>query len=119
VFAAPGDPVSRTIAAVDPDGDGVRFTLLQGPDGMTIGRNDGRLEWVADRVGSQEARIGIEDAFGLRGSDIVIPIDVAETGRVHSAAPVAGSRSGGGGAFDWAALVLIGFLLASRVRGRR
>ena len=119
VFAAPGDPVSRTIVASDPDGDAVRFTLLQGPEGMTVGRHDGRLEWLAGRAGSQEARVAIEDAFGVRGSDIAIAIDVAEAGRIQSAGPLASSRSGGGGAFGWAAIGLLGFLLASLGRGRR
>ena len=119
VFAAPGDPVGRTIVAGDPDGDAVRYTLLQGPDGMTVGRHDGRLEWVADRVGSQQARIAVEDAFGLRGADIVIPIDVVEADRIHSAAPLASNRSGGGGSFGWTTIGLLGFVLASLGRGRR
>jgi hypothetical protein len=113
VFAAPGDPIERTIVAIDPDGDAVRYTLLQAPDGMTVGRHDGHLAWIADRVGSQWVRVGIEDSLGLAGDDVVIPIEIGDSSRAYSAAPAGAAGSGGGGSFGWAGLALIGLALAS------
>ena len=118
VLAAPGDPVTRTIEASDPDGDAVRFTLLQGPEGMTVGRHDGRVAWVADRAGSQLARIGIEDAFGLHGEDVVIAIEVADPDRAFAASPLATGRPGGGGSFGWPGIGLVAVALASCARRR-
>ena len=119
VFASPGDPVIRSIVAVDPDGDAVRFTLLEGPDGMTVGRADGRLAWVADRPGSQVVRIGIEDAFGLHGDDVSLPLEVGDRDQAFTASPLAASGSGGGGSFGWSGLAVAGLALASWGRGRR
>ena len=119
VFANPGDPVTRMIVAADPDGDAVRFTLLQGPDSMTVGRHDGRLAWVADRPGSQLIRIGIEDAFGLRGEDLGITLEVGDRDQAFTAMPLGTQGSGGGGSIGWAGLAVIGLALASLGPGRR
>ena len=118
ILAKPGDPVARRIVAVDPDGDAIRYALLQGPEGMTIGRADGELAWIADRVGSQVARIGIEDAFGVRGKDVEIDVTVSESGFASTASPFGTSGSGGGGSFGWAGGAVLGLALASLLRRR-
>ncbi|MBA3478590.1 MAG: S8 family serine peptidase [Lautropia sp.] len=118
VAARPGEAIVRQIEASDPDGDRVRYTLLQGPAGMTVGRDDGKLQWTAGKDGSQYARIAIEDTDGLRGEDVDVLVEVSATGGVSLASPLASTGSGGGGAFGWMELGLIGLALAS-LRPRR
>ena len=107
IVASPGGAVVRRLVASDPDGDSIRYTLLQGPAGMTVGRDDGKVQWVADGPGDRLARIAIEDAHGQRGSDVEVRVQVTgEDDGLGTASPLgaAGSGSGGGGAFGWVEL---------------
>jgi hypothetical protein len=54
------------VEAVDPDGDGaLRYRLLEGPAGMTVGAYDGRLEWApGPKAGRHKVAISVEDADG-------------------------------------------------------
>jgi hypothetical protein len=51
----------------DPDGDtAFRYNLVQGPTGMTVGFDDGKLTWnpAADAAGSHDVEIEVQDRFG-------------------------------------------------------
>lgn len=113
VTVRPGAAIDLQVEALDPDGDPVRYTLLQGPAAMTIGRDDGRLNWTAGEEGVRYVRIAIEDSAGLRGDDVELQVAVSATGNVSTASPLAASGSGGGGAFGWIELGLLGLALAS------
>jgi hypothetical protein len=119
IFARPGEALAHSLIATDPDGDPVRYTLLRGPEGMTIGRDDGRLQWLADGGGSQVVRVAIEDVHGLRGKDLELQVEVGEGDRSSAVSPLGSRRSGGGGAFGWAGLALLGLALASLRLQRR
>jgi hypothetical protein len=41
----PGDSYSDTVTAVDPDGDMVRYTLMQGPERMSVDEASGAVSW--------------------------------------------------------------------------
>jgi hypothetical protein len=76
VVSTPGpigpDGVFRyTIKAEDPDGDNVfRYRLVSGPEGMTIGFDDGEVKWQppADKAGSYPVEVAVEDLFGGRST---------------------------------------------------
>ena len=55
------------VRAVDPDGDQLSYALVSGPQGMTIDRSSGLLQWQPPAVtGRQEmsVKIAVEDAEG-------------------------------------------------------
>jgi hypothetical protein len=72
VTSTPGpigaDGVFRyTMRADDPDGDkSFRYRLVKGPQGMSVGFDDGLVEWTpgADATGNHEVEIAVEDLFG-------------------------------------------------------
>ena len=53
------------IRALDPDADPLTFTLLEGPDGMTVSP-EGEVSWMASRFTRQRARVEITDGQGGR-----------------------------------------------------
>jgi hypothetical protein len=59
------------VQAEDPDGDStLRYRLNEGPKGMTIGFDDGKLKWEPplDAAGSHPVEIEVEDLFGGKGT---------------------------------------------------
>ena len=55
------------VEAEDPDGDKMfRYRLLKGPDGMTVGFDDGQMKWQppTDKPGTADVEIEVEDRFG-------------------------------------------------------
>jgi hypothetical protein len=55
------------VEAEDPDGDKVfRYRLLKGPNGMTVGFDDGQMKWdpPSDAPGTADVEIEVEDRFG-------------------------------------------------------
>ena len=61
------DGVMRyAVEAIDPDGDArLRYRLIEGPDGMTVGFADGKLEWKPGaKAGRHPVAISVEDAAG-------------------------------------------------------
>ncbi|MCP4769766.1 MAG: tandem-95 repeat protein, partial [Gammaproteobacteria bacterium] len=57
-----GYPLSYQLMASDADGDPVDFSLISGPDGMTVS-SDGLIDWTpaADQVGLQPVLVHISD----------------------------------------------------------
>ncbi|MBI4904345.1 MAG: M36 family metallopeptidase [Acidobacteria bacterium] len=93
--------LSYRVEASDPDGDPVRFQLLEGPDGMTVDPETGDVLWEAGFVG-KPVRIAITDGRGGRlvhafDLQVLAPLDLggslkvdgpeASTGRVTIAVP--------------------------------
>lgn len=61
------------VAAEDADGDSsFRFRLLQSPEGMTIGFDDGRLVWQpgAGAAGNHPVEVEVSDVFGGRSTQL-------------------------------------------------
>jgi hypothetical protein len=55
------------IQAEDPDGDKTfRYRLVKGPNGMTVGFDDGEMKWSppTDEPGTADVEIEVEDRFG-------------------------------------------------------
>lgn len=61
-----GDVYEVQIRADDPDGDPVSYTLLEGPDGMEIEPQSGRLKWPLEKAleGTFEVKVQVEDGQG-------------------------------------------------------
>jgi len=78
-----GVPYSATIAASDPDGDGIAFALARAPEGMTIDMASGVITWTpaAAQGGSQDVTVRVADAVGLAITQSftiqVAPVNVA------------------------------------------
>jgi hypothetical protein len=76
VTSTPGaigpDGVFRyTMRSEDPDGDkSFRYRMVKGPDGMTVGFNDGQVQWTPppDAAGTHDVEISVEDLFGASSS---------------------------------------------------
>ena len=61
-------PYQATIAASDPDiGDGLRYTLIGGPLGLSINELNGRLSWTpfTSQVGDHPFTVRVDDLRGL------------------------------------------------------
>ena len=54
---------------MDPDGDDLTFSLVSGPDAMTIEAGTGRLSWTvtSEQIGEHAVSIQVED--GRVGED--------------------------------------------------
>jgi RHS repeat-associated protein len=54
------------LVASDPDGDALLFELEEGPEGMAVDADRGRIEWTpaADQEGAHAVRIAVEDGRG-------------------------------------------------------
>ena len=64
-----GDPPVEYVynaTAVDPDGDELSFSLVSGPDAMTIEADTGRLLWTvtSEQIGEHAVSIKVEDGRG-------------------------------------------------------
>ena len=69
-------PYEYDANAVDPDGDGVRYDVIGGPDGLTINPDTGEVEWTSpsvvvlgDTVIGQINLPGEVDEFSFSGSE--------------------------------------------------
>ena len=63
--AVVGRPYRLDLEAVDPDGDPVVWTLVEGPRGMALGLASGVLTWLpaADQIGGHTVTVRAEDPF--------------------------------------------------------
>jgi hypothetical protein len=64
------------VAAVDPDGDPLIFSLEAGPTGMKIDRNTGQIEWQIpqEMKGLYRVRVKVmdsQDAFAFQEFDLI------------------------------------------------
>jgi RHS repeat-associated protein len=73
-----GYPLSYQLAASDADGDPIDFSLINGPDGMTVS-SDGLINWTpdSDQAGLQPVSVRISD--GDKAVDIDWQIDTLLT----------------------------------------
>ena len=56
-----------TVRADDPDGDkSFRYRLVKGPEGMSVGFDDGQVEWAppVNAAGNHEVEVSVEDLYG-------------------------------------------------------
>ncbi|HWB02367.1 MAG TPA: putative Ig domain-containing protein [Verrucomicrobiales bacterium] len=68
---APGRAFSTTLFAIDPDAeDELTFTLVAGPDGMTLDPKSGKLDWtpVVEDTGAKTVQVKVEDKAGASDS---------------------------------------------------
>jgi len=52
------------VAAKDPEGAGVRYFLIKGPEGMTVSENDGVIRYTPQSPGTYDIQISAEDEAG-------------------------------------------------------
>ncbi|MHB1351665.1 MAG: putative Ig domain-containing protein, partial [Desulfobulbaceae bacterium] len=64
-----GTPYKYQVTAEDPDDDVLTYTLLQGPEGMTIDPNSGLLEWTPLGIPASKYLISIKASDGRCGED--------------------------------------------------
>eukprot|EP00210_Caulerpa_lentillifera_P009618 g9175.t1 len=72
------------VEAIDPDSDPIEYTLLDGPDGMTIDSTTGEIEWLAteDNFGTHDVAVQVTDGRG--GSDTqAFTVDVTSLGSIE------------------------------------
>jgi RHS repeat-associated protein len=51
------------LAANDPDGDLLAYSLAESPAGMTIDAQTGRIDWMPDAIGSHAVRVRVSDGL--------------------------------------------------------
>jgi RHS repeat-associated protein len=51
------------LAASDPDGDLLAYSLTESPAGMTIDAQTGRIDWTPDAIGSHAVRVRVSDGL--------------------------------------------------------
>ena len=58
-----GDTMSVVVSATDPDGDGLTYSKVSGPGGVTVNSNTGQVSWVTgnDDVGSYSITVSASD----------------------------------------------------------
>ena len=69
-----GNLYTYQVAASDPDGDSLAFTLEEGPEGMTIDPSSGLISWGIDpdnAAGAYEIKVSVKDNHGAK---ILVPI---------------------------------------------
>ncbi|MEM8735110.1 MAG: putative Ig domain-containing protein, partial [Planctomycetota bacterium] len=61
-----GNGLRYTIAAIDREGDPLKYSLLTAPDGMSIVEETGEIVWTPtiDQVGNQQVAIQVSDGIG-------------------------------------------------------
>ncbi len=73
-----GGRVKYAIVATDPDHDPLEFRLTAGPQGMTVGKTSGLLEWVptAGAQGDHHVRVEVadnHDGVAVQEFDVTVP----------------------------------------------
>ena len=68
VDGTPGQDYAYQSAAVDPDHDNLTFSLLAGPDGMTVDESTGAIAWTPAADGTYSVALKVSDGRG--GSDV-------------------------------------------------
>ncbi|TVP58438.1 MAG: hypothetical protein EA349_04605 [Halomonadaceae bacterium] len=90
--ATTGVQYQYQVVAEDPDeGDTLSYTLVQGPEGMTLDANTGLLIWtpIAPQAGSHAVEIKVEDAAGLSDEQtFAIAVASSATPPVITSTPV-------------------------------
>ncbi len=68
-FAAIGETYSHTVAAVDPEGTAITYSLSRSPDGMSVDASTGLIEWTptAGQAGQFVVTLVATDAGGATG----------------------------------------------------
>ncbi len=89
---APGQAFSTTLFATDPDaGDTLTFSLISGPDGLTVNGASGRLDWTpsAETNGPHPVTVRVTDPKGASDSgSFTITVSAPETSLPLHSAPV-------------------------------
>ncbi len=114
---APGQRLDHRLSVTDPDGDALRFVLLQGPAGLTVGAEDGRLVWPAAQAGSHTVRIRVSDVHGLAAPELrlEIVVDGAPLEDLVALSPFTSEGKGGGGSLPlWLPLIALGLAIGQR-----
>ncbi|MFO0796118.1 MAG: putative Ig domain-containing protein [Gemmataceae bacterium] len=86
--AAPlGQPWVARVTAADPDGDPVRFALVQGPAGMTVDPVTGVVRWTPAALTGTPEPVAVAATDG-RGGEGRVSFAVTATARVENRPPV-------------------------------
>jgi VCBS repeat-containing protein/YD repeat-containing protein len=78
-----GKPYSYQIEAIDPDGIGLRYLLLSGPEGMTLGATSGVLAWTPP-AGSAATAAVVLRVYDARGGSSTQAFGIDVTGGSHA-----------------------------------
>jgi hypothetical protein len=87
------------MTATDPDGDALNWTLVSGPEGMTINATTGEISWLpaTDQIGSFQVAVTVSDGRSTIGRSYSVtvagdtpppslgnvPTDTAEVGKQY------------------------------------
>ncbi|HEY8156879.1 MAG TPA: putative Ig domain-containing protein [Myxococcota bacterium] len=86
------------VAAVDPDGDELRYGLGKVPEGMTVHADRGEVQWTPreDQAGAHAVEIWVEDPQGARATQrFELTIGAGPVAPATPAAPAAPAESAG------------------------
>ncbi len=87
------------VTAEDPEGDDLRFQLLDGPDGMTIGESTGKVVWLEPILGEHWVVVGVND--GRLGASQLFDLKVLENlAPVITSSPKTSVTLGSGYSYD-------------------
>jgi hypothetical protein len=92
VFSNPDAAFTYHVVAEDADGDGLRYGLTSGPEGMTVLAMSGDVDWTPreNQAGSHPVEIWVEDAQGARVTQrFELTIGVTEAADPKAATPAA------------------------------
>ncbi len=92
-FARGGSPYTYPVTAYDPEGEPLVFSLVEGPDGMTLDGSSGVLRWTPDpaHTGTETVTVQVTDPHGdsdtqtfmLQVVDEPFELSVSEPTGVH------------------------------------
>jgi hypothetical protein len=76
-----GQDLTLGLQAFDPDMDNITFSVVSGPEGLSVGTRTGVLEWTPTKTGDFKVTARVSD--GSTWMDISFNITVLEKGRVN------------------------------------
>ena len=92
IFKAETDTLYRyQVAAADPEGDSLNFDFIMSPEGMTIDRSSGRIDWQPDStmVGEHPVTIVVEDSGNaVATQSYLVTVSINQPPSILSTAPV-------------------------------
>ena len=72
--AEAGKPFSFRLLARDPENHSIKFSLVSGPEGMTID-SGGNLSWTPEKAGTYQFKVNITDGQNTISKTFELPVD--------------------------------------------
>ena len=86
--------------AIDPEGNTVRYTLLEGPGGMVLNSTNGLLNWTPLAPGTVKVTLAVEDPQGAQGTQS-FTLEVAQSNQTPEITSIAPTTAMTGTAYHY------------------